>query len=186
MHKNSLLHKALILLLLLPGCTMMQPRNNIGSIADHCETRECVVDAVDATANDPRYEGDRFKIMEGYEDTQLKPMLEDGRLDIGYVNPILILIGPVFGYANIAWGKYGEVWKCSVRVAPWPDWSLLVHELTHCQGYKDRGFLNPLWFMDRYTEEQSAIIEAEGAKDWTSTNFYKEKRYITPDYIFNN
>jgi hypothetical protein len=171
-------------LLILSGCTMMQPRANLpDSFASNCETRDCVVDEVDKIANDPKYPGGRFKIMEGYKDTQLRPMLEDGRLDIDYINPLWVVLGSMVGYANISFGLYGEVWKCSVRVAPWPDWSILVHELTHCQGYKDRGFLDPFAYMDVYAEKQQEIIKAEGVTSWIETEFYKNKRYITDDYI---
>lgn len=175
-----------ILALLLSGCTMMQPRENVWNLADHCETRECVVDAVDTIRGDQGYPGDRFRIMEGYKDTKLRPMLDDGRLDIDYINPLLIIAGPVLGYASIVPGRYGEVWKCSVRVAPWHDWSLLVHELTHCQGYTDRGFLNPLWFMDDYASGQKKIMAKEGVDRWVDTEFYKNKRYITDDYIYQD
>ena len=180
-----------LVLLVLSGCTMMQPRENLpNNLADHCKDFKCVVDAVDSISNDPKYPGNRFEIMEGYQDTKLAPMLEDGRLTIEYMNPVLnatlLILGPMPAYTKLWFGKYGEMWKCEVNLTPWPTWDLLVHELTHCQGYGDRGPLNIFAGVGKYTQYQKEIMKSEGVERWVDTEFYKNKRYITDDYIWNN
>ncbi len=172
-----------VLPLLLPSCTIMQPRNVPLDFASECQSVECVVDAVDTLRDREEYGGTRFDIMEGYEDTYLRQMLKDGRLTISHINPLYPLILGVFGYAEVRPGKYGEVWKCNVEYIPL-DTYFLVHELLHCQGYTDRGVLNPLFFLNSYTKEQRRIMEEEGKDRWTDTQFYKDKRFITEDYIF--
>lgn len=170
---------SILLVLFLGGCTISPPRDIPFSYASECASIECVVDAVDALRDKEEYGGDRWKIMEGYKDTYLKQMLLDGRLTIQEINPLYVPLG-LLGYARMYHGLYGEVWKCDVWYLPWGNY-FLVHELLHCQGYRDRG---PLSSSDQYAHEQQIIMQREGKSRWTDTEFYKNKRYITEDYIF--
>jgi hypothetical protein len=170
---------SILLAVMLGGCTVMQPRLIPMDFASECKSIECVVDAVDTLRDKGEYGGTRYLFMEGYQDTYLRGMLEDNRLDIEEINPLWVPLG-VLGYATMYPGKYGEMWRCTVRYMPMGNY-FLVHELLHCQGYKDRGYMNPLWFMDTYSEEQMRIMESEGVSSWIQTEFYRNKKYITEE-----
>jgi hypothetical protein len=90
----------------------------------------------------------------------------------------------VYGYAIINPGKYGEHYKCDIKYLP-IGWHFLVHELLHCQGYTDVGFMDPFSWQNKYTEEQQAIINQEKKERWVDTSFYKQRKYVTPDFIPN-
>jgi hypothetical protein len=177
-------YQILLLCLLLPACSVLQPRNVPLDIAAHCETVDCVIDKVDSIANNPQYGGSRWTFMEGYKDTNLKSMYNSGRLTINTVNPIVAILFGVYGYTSFERGLYGEMYSCEVNYCPGFNWLVLVHELTHCQGYQDYGSLAAYLGPIGYTEEQQKIIKEEDVDLWVNTTFYKENKYLTPDYIY--
>jgi hypothetical protein len=131
---------------------------------------------VDAIADDPLYPGERLEFTKGYKDANLRFLKETGRLEIIRVNPItttvVFAISGIFlgGQAGVGSGAYGDVYSCKVWYTYAFGWQWLVHELTHCQGYKDRGpFANP----GKYTPDQKSIMMAEGVDAWVDTEFYK-------------
>lgn len=169
------------------ACSIFPPRNFPDGLGADCKTVDCVMEAVDSIADDPKWEGTRFEWMEGYEDNNLTKMYADGRLEISempVVIPLALLsVGVLFfGLSYIQAGKYGEMWKCNIYYTDFPNNHFLIHELMHCQGYKDYGFING---NGSYTKDQLAIMKIEGKDKWVDTNFYKQKLYITEDYIAN-
>jgi hypothetical protein len=161
--------------LLFSGCTLGQPRNINIDFAKGCEDTDCVIDRVDRIANDLSYGGERFVFMEGYPDSSLRRMKDKGLLTIDTMNP-LTFIGfqamgsTMFGYAELTPGKYGEVYSCHVKYIPMFNYTYLVHELTHCQGYADSGLFG--WPYD-YTKWQKELIDQDGVTRWVDTEYYR-------------
>lgn len=156
----------------------MNPRGIPYSLGSSCDTVDCVVQEMDHLTT----EGNRFKIMEGYEDTNLYKMLQDSRLTIETINPFFPVFG-IYGYITFQPGKYGEIYKCAIKYTPGFNWLFLKHELAHCQGYSEVGYLNLSWFLDDYTHNQKEILKLEGKDKWIDTEFYKQKKYMTKNYI---
>jgi hypothetical protein len=92
-------------------------------------------------------------------------------------------LGVIFiGLAEIHEGKYGEIYKCGILYTDLPNNYGLIHELMHCQGYADYGIFS---LSGSYTPEQEKIMESENKDSWVETSFYKQKHFITAEYIQN-
>lgn len=163
----------LVLSWMLSGCTALQPIGLDWDVADHCKDVRCVVKAVEVA--EPQT-GNRFKFMEGYRDSPLTWMYDNGYLTIEHINFTLPIVLGVFGYADIHPGGYGEVYKCHIKYSPSPAWRVLVHELSHCKGYDDRGFMKLTGYTG-YTHGQKSAMMLEGKTKWTDTDFFKNGLY---------
>jgi hypothetical protein len=183
------------LALMTSGCTIFNNPNSIDGIGVmSCETEECVIEKIDSI-NHELGNGERFKFMEGYPVQSLAKMKEEGRLKItewnGFVWTGLTVaamgwvILPGMAYFNP--GAYGDMHDCHAYYAGIPGWQYyLEHELWHCLGYKETGFLPWQGLIDQYTPAQLAIMEDEGVSRWIDTRFYREQipRYYD-DFTFN-
>lgn len=158
-----------ILPLLLTACTTPNVRDT--SLVDNdikkCETVDCVISEMDKLPQG--LQEDRFPFMEGYPDSRLAEMKSKNQLDVEIMNPIFLTLG-TYGYSFIYPYKYGGMGKCEVRYLPGFNWLSLKHELSHCQGYVDKGI--PMMTMG-YTEDQMKIMEKEHVNRWIDTTVYK-------------
>jgi hypothetical protein len=175
----------LVLLFVLGGCTPMQPRGIEWGYADHCKDVRCVVQEVERWDGEEPPSVVRMPLMEGYRDSPLTWMYDNGYLTIEtmplYVHAFSLATGSVIlGLAEITPGLFGEIYKCHILYTPVPSWRILIHELSHCQGYLDR------WDMTShygYTEEQRRIMAEEGVSKWADTEFFKKGLHMGEGYI---
>lgn len=179
--KNLLVTFALVGLFT-SGCTAVTPPRTNGEIVwqSDCETVDCLIDKYDEhITNNPESKGPRWDFMEGYKDTPLRVMYDNGVLTVEELNPLWAVPG-VLGYAIIHEGESGDIASCEAHYLPGPMWKfLLVHELMHCQGYMERGF-DPFGvlingFQNGYTDDQKKVMKEEGVSHWYETAFYKNE-----------
>ena len=164
---------SLLILSLLTACTtpIVRDTSSIDAQTAKCETVDCVIQAMDELPQGPQE--DRYPFVEGYPDTRLASLKEEGKLDVEIMNPLLLGVG-FYGWAYLEPKPYGGIDSCIVRYVPGFNWMSLKHELSHCQGYADHGI--PIQIAD-YTDEQKVIMEREGVSRWTNTSVYRSKQY---------
>ena len=161
------------LLVLLTACTtpIVRDTTSIDAQTEKCETVDCVITAMDTLPQGP--DSDRYPFMEGYPDSNLEEMYRQKRLDVGLMNPLLLLIG-MYDWGYIEPKKLGGIDTCKARYLPGFNWTSLKHVLSHCQGYDDHGI--PLQVAD-YTDEQKVIMERDGVSRWVDTSVYRSSQY---------
>jgi hypothetical protein len=154
---------------LLTACTtpIVRDTSAIDARTAQCETPDCVIALMDTLPQGP--DSARYAFVEGHPDPKLRTLKEQGKLDIDILNPLWIGAF-VFGYAVVNTYPYGGISSCTVRYLPGFNWSLLKHELAHCQGYKDHG-IN--LFGAPYTDAQKAIMTKEQVSTWTETSIHR-------------
>lgn len=159
----------LLFSILLASCTtpILRDTSLIDEQTKQCETEDCVIDLMDTLPQGQ--DNKRFKFMEGYSDSKLREMKDAGKLTVEVINPLFLGL-MVYGYANFESHLYGDMDTCDVRYLPGFNWTLLKHELAHCQGYEDVGI--PLMYID-YTDAQKEIMKKENVSKWTDTQFHK-------------
>ena len=157
------------LLVLLTACTtpIVRDTSAIDAKTSKCEEVDCVIRAMDELPQGPQE--DRYPFMEGYPDTRLASLKEEGKLDIDLMNPLLLVVG-FYDWAYLEPKKYGGIDSCSVRYLPGFNWMSLKHALSHCQGYADHGI--PIEIAT-YTPEQQEIMDREHVSKWTDTKYYR-------------
>ena len=162
--------KIIMLAFLLTACTtpIVRDTSAIDAKTSKCEEVDCVIRAMDELPQGSQE--DRYPFMEGYPDTRLASLKEEGKLDIDLMNPLLLVVG-FYDWAYLEPKKYGGIDSCSVRYLPGFNWISLKHALSHCQGYADHGI--PLQIAD-YTDEQKKVMAEEGVTHWTDTHVYRE------------
>ena len=155
----------------LTACTLPQVRDTaaIDGRTARCESVDCVIAAMDTLPQGPQ--ADRYPFMEGYPDTDLAQAKADGRLTVAVMNPLLLGLG-VYGWAYLEPLPYGGLDTCDVHYVPGLNWLSLKHELSHCQGYADRGI--PLQIAE-YTDEQKAVMAKEKVSRWVDTSTYRRR-----------
>lgn len=160
---------AVAVLVGLMGCTLPRVRDTaaIDERTARCESIDCVIAAMDTLPQGPQ--ADRYPFMEGYPDTNLTQAKAEGRLTVAVMNPLLLGLG-VYGWAYLEPRPYGGLDTCDVHYVPGLNWLSLKHELSHCQGYADRGL--PVQTVT-YTDEQQAIMAKEKVNRWVDTSTYK-------------
>jgi hypothetical protein len=163
------------LMVLLSGCTLGRPNPNFDAdfIAD-CRTAECIMDII----NDRRFEdfngAQQPKFMEGYPPADLRTMYDRGTLTMERMPVAIMPVAAVFGIAGMAdtrLGEWGDMYSCRISYI---HQGTLVHELQHCQGYKENKY-SIVFFgagQDKYTPGQIKVMTEEG-KPWTETDFFR-------------
>ena len=159
----------LVALCLLAGCTtpILRDTSLIDEQSKKCENVDCVIDLMDTLPQGP--DDERFRFMEGFPDPKLRTMKDSGKLTVEPINPLFLTL-MVYGYANFESHPYGGMDTCDARYLPGFNWTLLKHELAHCQVYADKGI--PIMYIG-YSDPQKAIMEKEGVSKWTDTQFHK-------------
>jgi len=159
-------------IIFLISCTTPNVRDTslIDQQSQNCETVDCVIDLMDTLPQGP--DKDRFPFMEGFRDPNLKNLKDAGKLTVEIMNPLFLSL-LVFGYANFESYPYGGMNTCDVRYVPGLNWTILKHELSHCQGYADNGI--PLMPVG-YTDKQIEIMKKENVSKWIDTQFHKSNQ----------
>lgn len=155
------------------ACTtpILRDTSSIDEKTKKCHDVDCVIDLMDTLPQGP--DDERFRFMEGYPDPKLRTMKDSGKLTVEILNPLWLSL-MVYGYANFETKLYGDMDTCDVRYLPGFNWTLLKHELAHCQGYADHGI--PIMYIG-YTDAQQEIMDKEGVSRWVDTDFYKKRKY---------
>lgn len=160
---------AVIAILTLTGCTapIVRDTSAIDPITAKCESVDCVIAAMDTLpqGNDSA----RYPFMEGVTDWRLADAKKAGKLRVSMMNPLLLGIG-MYGWAYLEEKPLGGLDTCDVHYVPGFNWLSLKHELSHCQGYADRGL--PVQIAE-YTPQQQAILAKEQVTRWTATSVYR-------------